>query len=84
MFESVYRWGMRCGSRLLFWLAVTLVIAGFVQGFQQVGKTGPDGSVDTDWALVTATLLQAFSWAVLPLLGSMLIDRMDRWLGDSH
>jgi hypothetical protein len=84
MSGSFYGWAMRNGSRLLFAIAAIMFVAGMVQSLRLVGRFGPENDLHADWLAVVSQILAAFSYTVMPLLGSLLIHRLDRWLALRH
>lgn len=77
---------MKHGSRLLFTIAVLLFAVGLVQGFQQMGDVdlhpfGPENRLQWEWLRVLRIFLNAIAMSAWPLLGSMIINRADQWLG---
>jgi hypothetical protein len=84
MFGSLYGWAMRNGSRLLFAIAAIMLVMGLVQSLHLIGRFGPENELHADWLQVVAQILAAFSYTVMPLLGSLLVNRLDRWLALRH
>jgi hypothetical protein len=80
MFDTLYQWTMRNGPRLLFAIALVLLVAGLVQAVPLIGRLGPDHGLRADWLAVAMQVLAAFTLPVMPLLGALLINRLDRHL----
>ena len=78
MTNDLYSKTMRNGSRLLFVMAVLLFIAGLLQGLAMIFPLGPENEILADWRNVVAAFSAAMSYPVWPLIGSLLIDRLDR------
>ena len=87
MFESLYRWAMRSGPRLLFGAAAILLVLQLIQAIWEIGRFGPNNELQANWLMVIMRLLNAFSLSIMPLFGALLINRIDRYLmlreGDS-
>jgi hypothetical protein len=78
MFERTYRSAMRNGSRLLFAIALLLFASELVRAFQLFLPLGPDNSVRPLGTNFIEHVLAALSLCTWPLLGSLVIDRLDR------
>ena len=84
MFDRCYLWTMRHGSRLLFLIAlilfvVTLILS--VVGLAEADSFSGFGTSQTParWLLTWLTpLMNALQATVWPMLGAMVIDRLDR------
>jgi hypothetical protein len=73
---------MRHGSRLLFAIAVLLVLAALGQALSfAAASAGPYEHSSREWVPVLTTLLSAGSYAAMPLFAALLIHRLDQWLG---
>ena len=80
MFSNLYRSAMRSGSRLLFGIALILLAVGILNALWSIGRFGPDNGLHPDWFVLATQLLAAFSLPTIPLLGALLINRIDRFL----
>ncbi|AQR72365.1 hypothetical protein [Sphingomonas sp. LM7] len=80
MFERLYRASMAHGSRILFGIAILVVLAGVLGSLLATGGLGPGNQFQADWSVIINQLFFAFSGAVAPLIGALLIHRFDRWL----
>jgi hypothetical protein len=80
MFERLFCWAMRNGSRLLFALAVIMPLLLLVETLSLIGGFGPQNDLHPDWSRIVTQLLSAFSVTVMPLFGALLINRFDRYL----
>ena len=70
----MYRWAMRCGSRILFFIAVGILIVGIANAAQLL------------WGdqLTTAlmALLRAIKATAMPLFGAIVTYHLDKWAAD--
>jgi|HubBroStandDraft_6_1064221.scaffolds.fasta_scaffold371732_2 hypothetical protein len=70
----MYRWAMRCGSRILFFIAVGILIVGIANAVQLL------------WGdqLITAlmALLRAIKATAMPLFGAIVTYHLDKWAAD--
>ena len=89
MFEHAFRFGMRCGSRVLFGMAAAILVFGivlsifrFIQASTEInaGRVGY-GVPYADWVLLLGGLLSAAKEAVIPLVAAIVLERLDRWTG---
>lgn len=85
MFSSMYSRTMKNGSRLLFAIAVLLFLSGSLEGIRllvsvSIEPFGPSNEPRWEWLQLFNAVLNALSFAVVPLIGALLIDRADRWL----
>lgn len=80
MFDNLYRWAMRNGSKLLFAAAVILVVLQLLEGFSEIGRFGPENELNANWPMVALRVLSAFSISITPLFGALVINRIDRYL----
>ncbi|HEX8256649.1 MAG TPA: hypothetical protein VF589_03380 [Allosphingosinicella sp.] len=78
MFDRTYRSAMRNGSRLLFAIALLLFVSELLRGLQLFLPLGPDNAVEPLGMTFVGHVLNALSLCAWPLLGSLLIDRLDR------
>jgi hypothetical protein len=83
MFETLYGWAMRNGSKILFSLALVNCGVGMLGAVQLVGRLGPQNDLHPQWLEILSTLAGALSWTVLPLLGAIAVHRLDRWLASA-
>jgi hypothetical protein len=85
MFGGLYEGAMRNGSRLLFAIAVILVLSALAQALTFASASaGPYGHSTTEWLPVLTTFLGACSFAVMPLFAALFIHRLDRWLDQAE
>jgi hypothetical protein len=88
MFEWLFQWGLRNGSRLLFGVAVLIVLVGVIEaGVAIAPVTGRSrastyigalmSGIGQSWPLMLNHLFSAFSSAAAPLFGALLIHRLD-------
>jgi len=96
MFERYFQRVMKHGARLLFLVAVMLVVWGFVDGVQQAtraaGTVGRDRStwlyhvqsfwagLSVGWPYLIAEIFRAVSSAAFPFFGALVVHRIDRWM----
>ena len=85
MFSHTYSSAMRNGSRILFWMAILMFVAGLIQGSRVLGfvnlqPLGPNNEPQWGWLELAGMVLGALTYAVAPLIGAMVIDRADHWL----
>jgi hypothetical protein len=80
MFENLYRSGMKHGSRILFAAAVLMPVVGVAAVLSTVKGLGAIGGFQEGWLVFVSQLFMALSSGVMPLLGALLVDRLDRWL----
>lgn len=80
MFERMYRSSMKHGSRILFAITILLVVTGLVGSVLAFGTLGPDNQFRGDWTLIANQMFVTLSSAVMPLIGALLVNRLDRWL----
>ena len=85
MFNKTYSRAMKNGSRLLFAIAVLLFLSGAMQGIQQLASAnfepfGPNNAPRWEWLYLIGVMLNGLWFAVVPLIGALLIERVDRWL----
>jgi hypothetical protein len=70
----MYRWAMPCGSRILFCIAVGILIIGIANAAQLL------------WGdkLITAlmALLRAIKATAMPLFGAIVTYHLDKWAAD--
>ena len=87
MFERVFQWTMRRGSRILFWLSLPYLFVAllqFVAWIIQMFVEERSGFLQqTVIVLVGVRWLYTLSTLALLLFGALVIDRLDRWLGSS-
>jgi NO-binding membrane sensor protein with MHYT domain len=81
MFERLYRGAMRNGSRILFGLALVLLLFGIVSALRFVGRLTGENDLHPQWIEIFASLLAGFSYFVVPFVAAVATDRFDRWLG---
>lgn len=87
MFNKTYSRTMKNGSRLLFAIAVLLFLSGSLEGIRllvsvSIEPFGPNNEPRWEWHQLVNAVLNALSFAVMPLIGALLIDRADRWLDE--
>ena len=70
----MYRWGMRCGSRILFFIAVGVLIVGAANSAQLLWG---DKSI-----VALMALLRAVKAAAMPLFGAIVTYHLDKWAAD--
>jgi hypothetical protein len=85
MFNKTYSRAMKNGSRLLFAIAVLLFLSGALEGIRllvsvSIAPFGPNNEPRWEWHQLVNAVLNALSWAVMPLFGALVVDRADRWL----
>ena len=96
MFERHFQRMMKHGARLLFLVAVMLVVWGFVDGVLQAtrvaGTVGRDRStwlyhlqafwagLSAGWPYLIVEILRALSSASFPFFGALVVHRIDRWM----
>jgi hypothetical protein len=81
MFDRLYRRAMRNGSRILFAFALILPILYLLNALWMFGRFGPANSLQSDWSAIWTSVVGALSIAIVPLLGALLIHRIDRYIG---
>ena len=70
----MYRWGMRCGSRILFFIAVGVLIVGIANAAQLLSS---------DKLIVALmALLRAIKATAMPLFGAIVTYHLDNWASD--
>jgi len=70
----MYRWGMRCGSRILFFIAVGVLIVGAANAAQLLWG---DKSI-----VALMALLRAIKATAMPLFGAIVTCHLDKWAAD--
>ena len=96
MFERHFQRAMRYGARLLFLVAVMLVVMGFVDGVQHVAlgmkPVGGDRStwlyhlrlfwtaLSDEWPELISWILRGLSSATLPFFAALVVYRIDQWM----
>ena len=90
-----YRWSMRNGARILFMVALLLLLTGlwpviyslFSMTSHMSGSHYYTPEVDIagfESQMLIQALINAVSAAALPFFGALLIDRLDRRWGDGE
>jgi hypothetical protein len=70
----MYRWAMRCGSRILFFIAVGILIVGIANASQLLwGDRLPTALM---------ALLRAIKATAMPLFGAIVTYHLDKWAAD--
>jgi hypothetical protein len=82
---SIYRWAMRFGSPLLFWLSILIVLASLLQVYDTVqqaqAQIGFGGiSFFSRFRILLSTVGQGFLLAALPFGTAVIINRIDKFL----
>lgn len=96
MFERYFQRVMRYGARLLFGLAVLLVLMGFVEGLARVVALAGPGDRDrttwlynlkflwnglaSGWPFLLGETLRGLSSAAFPLFAALVVHRIDQWI----
>ena len=96
MFERHFQRAMKYGARLLFLVAVMVVLLGFVDGVQEVTRyarpSGGDRStwlyhlksfwtgLSVGWPYLIGDVLRGLSSATFPFFGAIVVHRIDQWL----
>ena len=92
MFEHMFQWTVRHGSRLLFAVAVLIFALGVLATIVRFANTAeqvaaghavyelPYGNV----MLLLGGVLSALKEAAVPLAAAIVLDRFDRWLERRH
>lgn len=80
MFGRLYRSSMDMGSRILFAIALVMIVLQVSEALWSVARPGAENGFHGDWLSVATQLFAALSNAVIPLTGALLIDRLDRRL----
>jgi hypothetical protein len=96
MFERHFQRAMKYGARLLFLVAVMLVILSFVDGVQWfVNAAKPVGGdrstwlyhvklfwtgLSDGWPELIGWILRGLSSATLPFFGALVVYRIDQWM----
>lgn len=88
MFERVFQWTLRYGSRLLFAVALMMVLLGIAvtairyvdMAAQIAAGHGPSDEPYDDLLMLFAGLLSAIREAVVPLVAAIILDRFDHWI----
>jgi hypothetical protein len=88
MFERFFQWGLRNGSKLLFGVAVLIVLVGVVEAIVAIAPITGRSRASTymgllmsglgqSWPLMLNHVFSALSSAATPLFGALLIHRLD-------
>ena len=83
---SLYRWAMRVGSQILFWLSLLIVvmsIVSVVETMQELNSQGLDieGLKSfTRFKLILTSVGQSLLLGAVPFSLAVIINRMDRFL----
>ena len=83
---SFFRWCMRHGARILFFVALIQVIVAIGGWLWSAFAGGRDWNVYSSSApgenmlVQTSLLIVGIGSALLPFFGALVIDRLDRWL----
>jgi hypothetical protein len=88
MFERFFQWGMRHGPRLLFAVAVLILLLGILRAIEEVAPWGARsrspsyidmllGGLSQSWPMVLRYLFEGLSGAALPFFGALLVHRLD-------
>jgi hypothetical protein len=96
VFDRHFQRAMRHGARLLFFIAVLLVLVGLVDGVEEVARSASHGGRDRatwlyqaklfwngladGWPYLISATLRGLSSATLPLFGAVVVHRIDRWM----
>jgi hypothetical protein len=96
MLERYFQRAMKSGARLLFAVAVLVVLLSFVDGAQQiVNYAGPGGrdrstwvhhlksfweGLSVAWPHVVSFVLRGLTWATFPFFGALIVHRIDQWM----
>ncbi|HLM15538.1 MAG TPA: hypothetical protein VK362_24275 [Reyranella sp.] len=96
MFERTFQRAMKYGARLLFFVAVLVVLLSFVDGAQQIANyAGPGGrdrstwvhylksfweGLSVAWPHVVSFILRGLTWAAFPFFGALVVHRIDQWM----
>ena len=79
MFERVFSWAMRHGSRLLFAAALVMLLQGLVTLVWTLNEEGPPGGSQPGWYSFLGNFLYAsFAPAAYLLFGAVLTERLRR------
>jgi hypothetical protein len=70
----MYRWGMRCGSKILFFIAVGVLIVGVANAAQLLSSDR--------WIVALMALLRAIEASAMPLFGAIVSYHLDKWAAD--
>jgi hypothetical protein len=70
----MYHWGMRCGSRILFFIAVGVLIVGVVNAAQLLSGD--------KLTMALMALLRAIKATAMPLFGAIVTYHLDKWAAD--
>lgn len=95
MFERLFQWALKQGPRLLFAVALLVLLGGLIQAVNVVVPLLPSGRGDRStgmfyiarfwaglsiqWPLVLEYISGALWSAMFPLFGALIIHRLDRW-----
>jgi uncharacterized membrane protein len=88
MFERVFQWTVRYGSRLLFAVAAMMVLLGAAATVVRFANTAAQvaagrAAYDLPYGyllMLLGGLLSAVKEAVVPLVAAIVLDRFDRWI----
>jgi len=79
MMDGLYRRGMRNASKILFFLALMLLLFGMANAVRSIGRFEGENSVHPQWLELLTSVAIAFSYFVMPFIAAVAIDRADRW-----
>jgi hypothetical protein len=87
MFERVFQWTMKRGSRILFWPSFPYLLLAILQFalwlLQTIAEGRPSVAIQLGLSLIGASWTYTLSTAGLLLFGALVIDRLDRKLAHS-
>jgi amino acid permease len=83
VFESIYKSIMTMGPRLLVAVAVIMFFASLLMRIPLLQRSdlrvlGADNQLQLGWLELAGVFISAFSGSVLPLVGALVVERLDR------
>jgi len=86
---KIYRWAMRVGSPILFWLSVFVVLLSIFRAYDSIQQTQASLGVEFDrirfitrLQVLMSAVAQSLLLGALPFGAAVLIHRLDKLLGE--
>jgi len=80
MLDGLHRRAMRGASKILFLVALLLLLFGALNALRSIGRLEGENTLRPQWLELLTSIAIAFSYFTTPFIAAVAIDRLDRWL----